>query len=137
MGSSPGKAIVPTTVRATIGRGSPSGQAPGSDPDTIRQTRRFDWTGHALPPVTGVLPPGQFRRLRYALALTFGAEAVIVLRPCCLDPGEATQIMRWAVGKVLLSVWAKDRSVASSSRLDRPPAAAVPVPAACARSPGR
>lgn len=82
-----------------------------------------------------MLPPGQFRRLRYALALTFGAEAV-VLRPCCLDPGEATQIMRWAAGQVLLSVRAKDRSVASSSRLDRPPAAAVPVPAACARSPG-
>jgi hypothetical protein len=37
------------------------------------------------------------RRLRFALTLVFGAEAVIVTRDVCrLDPDEATDVMAWA-----------------------------------------
>ena len=48
------------------------------------------------------MAPDQFRRLRYALTLVFGAEALIVLRDVCrLDPEEATEIMRWAAAALI------------------------------------
>ena len=79
------------------------GPAP-PDPDAIRQTRRFEWIDHALAPLRDRLAPDQFRRLRYALTLVFGAEALIVLRDVCrLDPGEATEIMRWAAAALIRS----------------------------------
>ena len=40
--------------------------------------------------------------LRYALTLVFGAEALIVLSDVCrLEPGEATEIMRWAAATLI------------------------------------
>jgi hypothetical protein len=43
------------------------------------------------------VPADRFRRLRFALTLVFGAEALIVMRDVCrLEPEEATEVMRWA-----------------------------------------
>ena len=63
---------------------------------SIRETRRFRFIDHALRPLADRLAPDALRRLRYALALTFGAEAVIVTRDVCrLNPEDATDLMAW------------------------------------------
>ena len=91
-------------VRATIDRWFAEKEHPQPDPEIIRQTRRFQWIDHALGPLRDRLPPDQLRRLRYALTLVFGAEALIVLRDVCrLQPGEATEIMRWAATTLIRS----------------------------------
>jgi hypothetical protein len=76
------EAVFRNIVRATVDRwfAEQERPGPGPDPEAIRQTRRFEWIDRALAPLRGTLPPGQFRRLRYALALVFGAEALIVTR---------------------------------------------------------
>lgn len=84
-------------VRATVDRWLAEREHPDPDPDAIRQTSRFEWIDHALAPLRDTLAPEELRRLRYALTLVFGAEALIVMRDVCrLEPDEATEIMRWA-----------------------------------------
>ena len=71
----------------------------------IRQTRRFRFIDHALRPLADRLPPDALRRLRYALTLTFGAEAVIVTRDVCrLGPEEATELMVWTATTLVRAV---------------------------------
>jgi AcrR family transcriptional regulator len=89
-------------VRVTVDRWFSEQERPDPDPDAIRQTRRFEWIDHALAPLRDRLAPGQFGRLRYALTLVFGAEALVVLRDVCrLGPEEATEIMRWAAATLV------------------------------------
>lgn len=100
-----------TNVRLTVDRWFAEKDRPHPDPDAIRQTRRFEWIDHALAPLHGRLDDDQYRRLRYALALVFGAEALIVLRDVCrLDPEAATEIMRWAAAALIRSVTGPDRA---------------------------
>ena len=100
-----------TNVRLTVDRWFAEKDRPHPDPDAIRQTRRFEWIDHALAPLHGRLDDDQYRRLRYALALVFGAEALIVLRDVCrLDPADATEIMRWAAAALIRSVTGPDRA---------------------------
>jgi len=54
------------------------------DLSAIRQTVRFRWIDHALAPLQGRLAPDPLARLRSALALMIGAEALIVTRDVCL-----------------------------------------------------
>jgi AcrR family transcriptional regulator len=90
---------------------------PDPDPDAVRQTRRFEWIDHALAPLRGSLPPEEFRRLRYALTLVFGAEALIVLRDVCrLEPAEATEIMRWAAATLLRNATEPDLTTGNGAR---------------------
>ncbi|HZD64556.1 MAG TPA: hypothetical protein VE152_00495 [Acidimicrobiales bacterium] len=71
-------------------------------PDAVRQTRRSGWIDHALAPVEASLPPGQLRRLRFALALVMGAQALIVTRDVWrLEPEEATEVMRFAAATLI------------------------------------
>jgi hypothetical protein len=89
-------------VRITVDRWFSEQGRPDPDPDAIRQTRRFEWIDHALSALRDELPPDQFRRLRYALTLVFGAEAIIVLRDVCrLETAEATEVMRWAAAALV------------------------------------
>lgn len=68
----------------------------------VRETRRFTYLRPALDALDGALEPEQLDRLRYALALVFGAEAVVVTRDVCrLDVDEATDVMAWAAGTLL------------------------------------
>ena len=56
------------------------------------------WLDQALEPVRRELPPRQWRRLRAALALTLGVDAVVVLEDVCgLERhDEIVGILRWA-----------------------------------------
>jgi AcrR family transcriptional regulator len=86
-------------VRATVERWFAERDHPDAvpDPEAIRQTVRFTWIDHALAPLRDTLPADRFGRLRFALTLVFGAEALIVMRDVCrLEPEEATEVMRWA-----------------------------------------
>jgi len=84
-------------VRATVDRWFAEREHREVDPDVVRQTHRFEWIDHALAPLEDSLSTDLFRRLRFALTLIMGAEALIVTRDVCrLQADEATQVMRWA-----------------------------------------
>lgn len=86
-----------STVRATVDRWFEEQGTDEPDLNAIRQTVRFRWIDHALAPLQGRLAPDRLARLRSALALVPGAEALIVTRDVCrLDTDEATRGMRWA-----------------------------------------
>jgi AcrR family transcriptional regulator len=107
------EAVFRNIVRATVDRWFAEQERadPAPDPEAIRQTRRFDWIDHALTPLRGTLAPGQYRRLRHALALVFGAEALIVTRDVCrLQPQEATDVMRWAATTLIRAATGPDHT---------------------------
>ena len=96
------EAMFRNIVRVTIDRWFAETERDDPDPVAIRQTRRFSWIDRALAPLAGRLSPHQLRRLRHALALVFGAEALIVTRDVCrLDPADATAVMRWAAATLI------------------------------------
>ena len=69
--------------------------APGDRP--VRPGRRLRLLDAALEPLAAKLEPKLLRRLRNALALTIGTEAVLATRDVCgLDVDEARQVTRWA-----------------------------------------
>ncbi|MEU5266422.1 TetR/AcrR family transcriptional regulator [Amycolatopsis sp. NPDC021455] len=82
-------------VRANLDRWFAQG---GTSPDApVRGESRIRMTRHVLEPLEGKLPPEAHRRLTMALMLVYGVEALIVTRDAChLEPGEATDVMRWA-----------------------------------------
>jgi hypothetical protein len=91
------EALFRSIVQLTIERWFAQQAAPEAQREPVRETRRFGWIDRALEPVTASLPAASLRKLRYALALVFGAEALIVTRDVSrLSPDEATEVMRWA-----------------------------------------
>jgi AcrR family transcriptional regulator len=113
------EAVFRTIVRVTIDRWfaaqenrspaapsvlTPPAQGTQSDQEgtPVPETRRFDYLQPALDALGGTVEPERLRRLRYALALVFGAEAVVVTRDVCrLDATEATDVMAWAAATLL------------------------------------
>jgi AcrR family transcriptional regulator len=91
----------------------------------IRSTRRFSWIDRTLEPLEATLDAVQLRRLRSALALTFGAEAVIVTRDICrLDEKEATEVMRWASASLIRAAIAEAQAEAGGAEEEDPDAEA-------------
>ena len=85
-------------------------------PDQARDTRRFDYLAPVLEAVTDRLDAAQASRLRSALALVFGAEAVVVTRDVCqLEPDAATAVMRWAAATLLQGALDQAGGASSSS----------------------
>lgn len=97
-------------VRATVDRWFEEQGTDEPDLSAIRQTVRFRWIDHALAPLQGRLAPDQLARLRSALALVMGAEALIVTRDVCrLDTDEATRVMRWAATSLVRAAMGEAR----------------------------
>lgn len=73
----------------------------GDRPNTpIREGRRMRWLANAL--ASAKLPRAHQRRLEAALALTAGAEAMVVMKDVCkLDDKEAQDVLRWAAQALL------------------------------------
>jgi AcrR family transcriptional regulator len=95
------EALFRQAVRSSIDRWFASA-GEGAPDALVRQTRRFDYLEPVLAAVAGVLDDGGLRRLQMALALVFGAEAVIITRDVCrLEAGEATEVMAWAAATLL------------------------------------
>jgi AcrR family transcriptional regulator len=68
----------------------------GAAPPAVREGRRMRWLDETLAPVRARLRPAQWKRLRAALALTLGAEAMVVMKDVChaSDP-EALATLEW------------------------------------------
>jgi AcrR family transcriptional regulator len=81
------EALFRSIVRVTIDRWFAQQGSTDPDPPPVRQTRRFGPIDRALEPLRGKLSPRSLRRLRYALCLVYGAEALIVTRDVADDRG--------------------------------------------------
>jgi hypothetical protein len=69
----------------------------GEESPPVREGRRTRWLDEALKPVRLGMPARDWRRLRAALSLTLGSEALVVMKDVCrLDDGEALAVLRWA-----------------------------------------
>jgi AcrR family transcriptional regulator len=70
----------------------------------VREGRRVRWLDEVLAPVKGRLKPAQWKRLRSALALTVGVEALVVMRDVCrLSDAEMAATLEWAAMTLLRS----------------------------------
>jgi AcrR family transcriptional regulator len=77
-------------------RGSGRGAPP------VREGRRMRWLDETLEAVRRQLPEARWRRLRAALALTLGADAMVVMKDVCLlDDDAAREVLRWAAAAML------------------------------------
>jgi AcrR family transcriptional regulator len=67
----------------------------------VREGRRMRWLDEVLGPLDN-LPDEDRRRLRAALALTLGIDAIVVMKDVCgLDDEEALDVLRWAATALL------------------------------------
>ena len=70
----------------------------GPEDPGVRPGRRLPLIDAALAPYADVLGPDRRRRLRDAIALAIGIEAVVTLRDVCeLSPEDARATARWAI----------------------------------------
>lgn len=108
------EAMFRNIVRVTVDRWFDEQDRDVPDPDAIRQTVRFRWIDHALAPLEATIEPHDLRRLRLALTLVFGAEALITTRDVCrLEPDEALEVMRWAATTLVQSVIEKSEEAST------------------------
>lgn len=69
----------------------------GTAAPAVREGRRMRWLDQALAPVRQQLPPAQWRRLRGALSLVLGIEAVVVMKDVCrASDEESLATLEWA-----------------------------------------
>ena len=120
------EAIFRNIVRITVDRWFEAAKQPEPDPVAVRDTRRFLYIDRALEPLAGSLSPDALQLLRNALALVYGAEALIVTRDVCrLGVEEATEVMRWAAKSLIREAMAAAEPVRPASRSpksrERPP----------------
>ena len=74
----------------------------GETPPALREGRRIRWLDQTLEPVRQQLTPARWRRLRAALSLTVGVEAVVVLKDVChASDAEALATLEWAAQALL------------------------------------
>ena len=74
----------------------------GEESPPVREGRRMRWLDEALAPVRRGMPARDWRRLRAALSLTLGSEALIAMKDVCrLGDEEALAVLRWAAAALL------------------------------------
>lgn len=77
-------------------------QRSGAAAPSVREGRRMRWLDEALAPVRAQLRPAQWKRLRAALALTLGVEAMVVMKDVChATDEEALATLEWAARALL------------------------------------
>ncbi len=75
---------------------------PGARPVPVRQNRRTPLIEAALEPALKDLRRADLAKLRAALALVLGTEAMVVFRDVLrMDPQEAARVKRWAIGALV------------------------------------
>ncbi|GGG17596.1 TetR family transcriptional regulator [Caldovatus sediminis] len=75
----------------------------GEEAPPLREGRRRRWLDTALEPLRRELPERDWLRLRAALSLTLGIEAVVVMKDVCRieDDEEVLEVLRWAARALL------------------------------------
>ena len=72
-----------------------------SNAAAVREGRRMRWLDDVLEPLRD-LPDDQYRRLRAALALTLGADSIVIMKDvCALDDDAALDVLRWSATALL------------------------------------
>ena len=72
-----------------------------SNATAVREGRRMRWLDDVLEPLRD-LPDDQYRRLRAALALTLGADSIVIMKDvCALDDDAALDVLRWSATALL------------------------------------
>jgi AcrR family transcriptional regulator len=85
----------------------------GDNGPEVREGRRMRWLDAVLEPLTD-LSDERRRRLRAALALTIGIDAMVVMKDVCrLDDDEALAVLRWAATVLLRAGLEEGRAPAS------------------------
>jgi AcrR family transcriptional regulator len=81
-------------------------RATGGDVAPVRAGRRMRWLDEVLEPLRDDLTGLQWRRLRCGLALTLGADAMVVMKDVCGldDDEEILDALRWTATVVLRAV---------------------------------
>jgi len=68
----------------------------------VREGRRMRWLDTVLAPARHGMPKPHWQRLKAALALTLGMDALIVMKDVCrLKDQEAQEVLRWAAQALL------------------------------------
>jgi AcrR family transcriptional regulator len=89
------EALLRTMVRLTVSR-------PPNKHDAPRGGRRLEWIDDALQSLRPQLGRGGYARLKSAMAVCLGIEALIVLRDLCgLSAAQAEEISRWTARALL------------------------------------
>ncbi len=79
----------------------------GSEAPAVREGRRMRWLDRVLEPLD--MADERKDRLRAALALTLGGEALVVMKDVChLDEEEALDVLRWAAQAILRAALAAE-----------------------------
>lgn len=74
----------------------------GELPAAVREGRRTRWLDEVLAPVRQQLTPAKWRRLKAALSLTLGIEAIVVQKDVChASNSEALATLEWAAQALL------------------------------------
>jgi AcrR family transcriptional regulator len=88
-------------------RGAETTEAP------VREGRRMRWLDGALEPARRRMPKRQWERLRAALALTLGTDALVVMKDVCrLDDERALEVLRWTAVTLLRAALAEAEAAA-------------------------
>jgi AcrR family transcriptional regulator len=101
------EAMLRNRVRVSVDRWFEEQGKVEPDHDFIRQSYRFQHIDRAIDPLNDSISSEEFERLRFALTLVMGAEAMITMRDVCrLEPDEATDVMSWAAAALIHSALA-------------------------------
>jgi AcrR family transcriptional regulator len=74
----------------------------GTQTPPVRAGRRMRWLDAALEPALGGLKKAQKQRLQAAIALTVGADAMVIMKDVCkLDDREAKDVLLWTARIIL------------------------------------
>lgn len=88
----------------------------GAPAPAVREGRRMRWLDTGLAPVRQQMPPAQWRRLRAALSLILGIEAVVVMKDVChASDEESLATLEWAA-LALLQAGLSDTAKARAKR---------------------
>jgi AcrR family transcriptional regulator len=75
----------------------------------LRQGRAIGWLEEALEPIRGKIPPGELRRLVYAIRCAVGIEALVWLCDVAgLSRNDAVKLMHWSARALLRATLADD-----------------------------
>ena len=116
------EAMFRSIVQVTLDRWFTRDTGDDTGPGPVRETRRFSFIDPALAPLAGVIPEPALRRLRHALTLVFGAEALIAMRDVArLEPAQATDVMRWAAATLITGAITQATAPHQPPSTDDPP----------------
>lgn len=83
----------------------------------VREGRRMRWLESVLAPAKRGLPKKQWRKLRAALALTVGTDAMVIMKDVCrMNDDEAQEVLLWTAQTLLRAALQESAAAATTKR---------------------